>query len=160
MGWKYLDTDILRGIDLFEGISERGLQEIIVLMTTNDVKRGMPIFEEGDEGNALFLILEGEVRISKDIPGVGEEALAFLPEGSCFGEMALIEGRIERSASAIAHKDCELARLDRGDFLELLEQDKDLAVEMLWGFVRILSRRLRNSNDKVTFLAMSNMFER
>lgn len=159
MGWKYIDTSILRKVDLFKDVSERGLQEIIVLMTTVDVKTGQPIFEEGDEGDALYLVLSGEVRISKNIPGIGEEALAFLPQGSCFGEMALIEGRAVRSASAIAQKDCELAKLDRKDFLELLDRDKDLAVEMLWGFVRILSSRLRMSNDKVAFLAMSNMFE-
>ena len=159
MGWKYIDTEVLREVDLFEKLSDRSLQEVIVLMSIVDVNQGQFIFEEGTEGDALFLILTGEVRISKNIPGVGEEALAFLPEGSCFGEMALVEGRQIRSASAIANKDCELAMLRRKDFLDLMERDKDFAIEMLWGFVRILSMRLRNSNDKVTFLAMSSMFE-
>lgn len=159
MSWKYLDTEILKRVELFQNLSERSLQEIIVVMTMVDVKRGAPIFHEGDEGDALFLVLEGEVRISKNIPGVGEEALAFLPEGSCFGEMALIEGRHARSAAAYASRDCHLAKLDRRDFLILMEEHKDFAIEMLWGFVRILSMRLRNSNDKVAFLAMSNMFE-
>ena len=159
VGFRYLDTSILKGVDLFDDLSERNLQEVIVLMTTMEVKPGMPIFSEGDPGDALYLILKGEVRISKNIPGVGEEALAFLPEGSCFGEMALVEGRPKRSASAIAQKTTELVKLSRADFLKLMETNKDFAVEMLWGFVRILSNRLRNSNDKVTFLAMSNMFE-
>ncbi len=159
MGWKYLDTTVLRDVELFRNLSDRALQEIIVLMTTHDYQRGQAIFKEGDAGDGLYLILEGEVRISKNIPGVGEEALAFLPDGSCFGEMALIEGRVARSASAIAQKDCEVARLSRDDFLEMLDRDKELAIEMLWGFVRILSLRLRNSNDKVAFLAMSNLFE-
>ncbi|MEM1350402.1 MAG: cyclic nucleotide-binding domain-containing protein, partial [Myxococcota bacterium] len=82
MSWKYLDTEILKRVELFQNLSERSLQEIIVVMTMVDVKRGASIFHEGDEGDALFLVLEGEVRISKNIPGVGEEALAFLPEGS------------------------------------------------------------------------------
>jgi CRP-like cAMP-binding protein len=73
--------------------------------------------------------------------------------------MALIENRIARSASAYAQKDCELAKLARDDFMELLDKEKDLAIDILWGFVRVLSNRLRNSNDKVAFLAMSNMFE-
>lgn len=159
MGWKYIDTEVLREVDLFEKLSDRSLQEVIVLMSIVDVNQGQFIFEEGTEGDALFLILSGEVRISKNIPGVGEEALAFLPEGACFGEMALVEGRQMRSASAIANKDCELAMLRRKDFLDLMDRDKEFAIEMLWGFVRILSMRLRNSNDKVTFLAMSSMFE-
>lgn len=159
VGWKYLDTTVLRDVELFRNLSDRVLQEIIVLMTTHDYQQGQAIFSEGDTGDGLYLILEGEVRITKNIPGVGDEALAFLPDGSCFGEMALIEGRVARSASAIAQKDCEVARLSRDDFLKMLDRDKDLAIEMLWGFVRILSLRLRNSNDKVAFLAMSNMFE-
>lgn len=159
MGWTYLDTSILRGIGLFENVSERGLQELLVLMTTHDHKAGRPIFKEGEPGDALYLILKGEVRISKLIPGVGEEALAFLPAGSCFGEMALVEGRLARSASAIANSDCDLAKLSREDFLNLLKRDKELGMDLLWGFVQMLSRRLRDSNDKVAFLAMSNMFE-
>lgn len=159
LGWKYIDTNVLKGVELFGKLSERSLQEIIVLMSILETRQSTYIFQEGTEGDALYLVLEGEVRISKDIPGVGEEALAFLPVGSCFGEMALVEGRSMRSASAIANTDCELAMLRRDDFLELMERDKEFAIEMLWGFVRILSMRLRNSNDKVAFLAMSNMFE-
>lgn len=159
MGWKYIDTNVLKGVELFKKLSERSLQEIIVLMSILEVKQSSFIFQEGIEGDALYLVLEGEVRISKEIPGVGEEALAFLPRGACFGEMALVEGRSLRSASAIANSDCELAMLRRDDFLELMERDKEFAIEMLWGFVRILSMRLRDSNDKVAFLAMSNLFE-
>ena len=69
--------------------------------------------------------------------------------------MALIENRLTRSASAIAHTDCELAKLSRDDFEILLKKKPALALDILWGFVRTLSRRLRNSNDKVAFLAMS-----
>lgn len=159
MGFRYIDTDILRRVDLFQNLSERALQEIIVLMNTEEVKQGQYIFQEGDPGDGLYLILEGEVRISKNIPGVGEEALAFLPEGACFGEMALMENRAERSASAIANKSCEIAKVDREEFLSLMDRDRAFAVEVLWGFVRVLSMRLRNSNDKVAFLAMSSMFE-
>lgn len=159
MGWTYIDSEILKTVDLFQNISERSLQEIIVLMSTLDVKTGQFIFREGDEGDGLYLVLNGEVRISKNIPGIGEEALAFLPAGACFGEMTLIEANAQRGASAIANSDCELAKLDRADFLELMEENKDIAVEVLWGFVRTLTRRLANSNDKVTFLAMSSRFE-
>ena len=159
MSWKYIDTSILQDVALFSTLSQRALQEILVIMTTMQVKQGIPIFEEGQEGNSLYLILAGEIRISKLIPGVGEEALAFLPKGSCFGEMALIENHSIRSASAIAHRDTELIKLSRQDFLELCERERELAMELLWQFVRILSQRLRNSNDKVTFMALSSKFE-
>jgi CRP-like cAMP-binding protein len=160
MGWKYLDISVLREIDLFEDLEEATLFKILEIMKTQRLKTSQPVFREGDEGNALYLILDGEVRISKNIYGVGEEALAILPAGSYFGEMALLEDRVERSASAIANEDTHLAKLERADFLELLEGDRDVAVEILWEFTRTLSRRLRDSNDRVAFFAMSDMFER
>lgn len=159
MGWKFLDISLLREIDLFSSLSDRALNELIPLTSTVSCKPGHVVFNEGDVGDAMYMILSGEVRISKNIPGVGEEALAFLKEGSYFGEMALAGEESNRSAAAIATESTELAKLERKDFLELLERDKDVAVEILWSFVNTLSGRLRESNDRIAFFAMSNMFE-
>ncbi len=159
MGWKFLDISLLREIDLFDSLSDRALSELIPLTSTIECKPGHVIFNEGDLGDAMYMILSGEVRISKNIPGVGEEALAFLKEGSYFGEMALVGEESERSAAAIVTDRAELAKLERKDFLQLLEDDKDIAVEVLWSFVNTLSARLRDSNEKIAFFAMSNMFE-
>ena len=159
MGWKFLDISLLREIELFRSLSDRALSELIPLTNTMECKPGQVIFHEGAAGDAMYMILSGEIRISKNIPGVGEEALAFLKEGSYFGEMALVGDESPRSATAIAENHSELARLDRKDFLKLLEDDKDVAVEVLWAFVNTLSARLRESNDRIAFFAMSNMFE-
>ncbi len=159
MGWKFLDVSLLREIDLFNSLSDRALGELIPLTSTMDCKPGQVVFNEGDMGDAMYMILSGEIRISKNIPGVGEEALAFLREGSYFGEMSLVGKESPRSANAIAAENTELAKLERKDFLELLDQNKDVAVEVLWAFVNTLSMRLRESNDKIAFFAMSNMFE-
>jgi CRP-like cAMP-binding protein len=133
--------------------------EIIPLTSTIEFKGGNHIFKEGDAGDALYLVLSGEVRISKNIHGVGEEALAFLKDGSYFGEMSLVGDESVRSASAIAGSTTLLAKLERKDFIELLDREKEIAVEILWSFVNTLSSRLRESNDRVAFFAMSNMFE-
>jgi len=159
VGWKFLDISVLREIDIFKGLSEEALVEIIPLTSIVEYKAGEIIFREKEMGDALFLILSGEVRISKDIHGVGEEALAFLKEGSYFGEMALVGEETPRSAAAIAGDHCELAKLEREDFLELLNTNTKVGVEILWSFVSTLSTRLRESNEKIAFFAMSNMFE-
>mgnify|MGYP006191364891 CR=1 FL=1 len=159
MGWKFLDVSLLREIDMFSTLSDRALGELIPLTSTVQVKPGHVVFNEQDVGDAMYMILSGEVRISKNIHGVGEEALAFLKEGAFFGEMALVGDESLRSASAIAAESSELARLTRKDFLELLERDKTIAAEILWSFVNTLSARLRESNDRIAFFAMSNMFE-
>jgi CRP-like cAMP-binding protein len=159
VGWKFLDISLLREIDLFKNLSEQALVEIIPLTSVVEYTPGQVIFQEGEMGDALFLILEGEVRISKNIHGVGEEALAFLKKGSYFGEMALVGEEQPRSAAAIAADRCEMAKLERKDFLELINANHKVGVEILWSFVTTLSARLRESNEKIAFFAMSNMFE-
>ncbi|MFU8806613.1 MAG: cyclic nucleotide-binding domain-containing protein [Bradymonadaceae bacterium] len=159
MSWKFLDISMLRDVDLFQNVGDRALNEVLAITSIVRLSHGDSIFREGEKGDALYIILEGEVRISKDIHGVGEEALAFLPAGSYFGEMALLDSTSERSAHAIAGDECSLAKIDRSQFVELLQSDKDLASEILWSFVNTLSRRLRESNEKIAFFAMSNMFE-
>ncbi|WP_158542253.1 cyclic nucleotide-binding domain-containing protein [Lujinxingia litoralis] len=159
MSWKFLDISTLRDVDLFAGISDRALESLLAITTTLHPKPAELIFREGDAGNALYIILDGEVRISKDIHGVGEEALAFLKAGSYFGEMALLDEHARRSAHAIAGGTCHLGVLERDALLKLMRDDRDLANEILWSFVATLSARLRESNEKIAFFAMSNMFE-
>ena len=159
MSWKFLDISMLREIDLFASLSDETLVELIPMTTAVAFDAEQTIFREGEVGDALYFILDGEIRISREIPGVGEEALAFLSAGAYFGEMALIGEESRRSASAIASEPSRLARLERADFLDLLHTNKDAGVQILWAFVSTLSVRLRESNDKLTFFAMSNMFE-
>jgi CRP/FNR family transcriptional regulator, cyclic AMP receptor protein len=97
------------------------------------------------------------VRISRDLAGMGEEALAILMPGDYFGEMALVDDA-PRSADARAHEDCTLYSIRREDLSELLFLNKDLAHDLLWTFVRTLSQRLRETTDKVAFLTVSGKF--
>jgi CRP-like cAMP-binding protein len=159
VSWKILEAEDLRKVEMFKILTDEELGEIIPLMSTIEVAPGTLIFKEGDPGDALFVILNGEVRISKDIHGVGEEALAFLHAGSYFGEMALVGEVHPRSASALAEDRCQLAKLTRDDFIALIDRRTDIGVPVLWSFATTLSARLRDSNDRVAFFAMSNMFE-
>ena len=92
-----------------------------------------------------------------DVPGMGEEALAILRAGDYFGEMALIDD-FPRSADARVHEAARLFVIRKEDMEDLLFVDRDLAYDLLWNFVRTLSTRLRETNDKMTFLAVSNRF--
>ncbi len=103
----------------------------------------------------MYIISEGEVRISRDVPGSGEEALTVLKPGACFGEMAVFD-RSERSTDAIANVDCKLVTMTRPDFEMLMDFNRDLAYKVLWSVVRLLCERLRITNDNLrSFLAMS-----
>jgi CRP-like cAMP-binding protein len=151
-----MDVEILRRVALFEGMTSAQLRKLGAALVEVQYPISNHIFREGDIGTSMFIIVEGKVRISKMVPGIGEEALAILERGQYFGEMSLIEDG-PRSADAIAHSSCTLYELDRDKLDQVMFTDKELAYVLLWTFVRTLSTRLRETNDKIrAFFALSS----
>jgi CRP/FNR family transcriptional regulator, cyclic AMP receptor protein len=148
---------LLSRINLFSGLPQVYLQRIEALGQVENHPLGAQVFAEGSPGDKVYLILEGKVRISRTVPGIGEEALAVLKAGDYFGEMALIDD-FPRSADARVHEAARLFVISKEHLQDLLFIDRELAYELLWNFVRTLSGRLRESNDKMTFLAASSRF--
>ena len=149
--------EILAQIDIFSGLPPSHLRRVVDIGVEETYKTGSIVFHEGEPGNKLYLIVEGAVRISRVVPGMGEEALSVLRPGAYFGEMSLIDDA-PRSATAVSHERCRLFVVNRRDLEDLLFVDRDLAYELLWNWVRTLSRRLRATNDKMTFLATTSKF--
>jgi CRP-like cAMP-binding protein len=149
---------MLKKVALFDGLSATQLDRIASLLTERAYGAGAHVFHEGEEGHEFYVVLAGKVRISKSVPGIGEEALAILEPGAHFGEMALVD-ESNRSADAIAHVDCRLAVFPRDDFDQLMFTDKEIAYSVLWTFVRTLSARLRETNEKIKgFFALAARF--
>lgn len=147
--------DPLRGVAIFGNLEDGELDRVAEVCRTAEFRSGEYVFREGEAGNRLYLILEGEVRISRQVPGSGEEALAVLKAGSLFGEMAVFD-RSERSTDAIANGPVKCLTISRPDFELLLDFNRDLAYKILWACVRLQSARLRATNDSLrSFLAMS-----
>lgn len=148
-------TELLKGVAIFQDLDEVELARVSEVCRTQDFVSGEYIFKEGEPGNRLYLVIEGEVRISRMIPGSGEEALAVLKKGALFGEMAVFD-RSERSTDAISTGGCRLLSISRSDFELLLDFNRELAYKVLWSCTRLLSSRLRATNDSLrSFLAMS-----
>ena len=150
-----MDKELITQSAIFKDLDDDELERVAEICKVQEFKFGQNIFKEGDKGNRLYIISKGEVRISRDVPGSGEEALAVLKEGACFGEMAVLD-RSERSTDAIANTDCLLLTITRSDFDILLDFNRELAYKVLWSVVRLLCERLRITNDNLrSFLAMS-----
>jgi CRP-like cAMP-binding protein len=147
----------LKRIDLFSGLKPAAIELIAKVATEETHALGTKIFQHGDAGDKLYLILEGKIRISRNVPGMGEEALAVLGAGQVFGEMALLDDS-PRSADARVHERCRLLAIPKDGFDDLLFLHKDLAYEVLWSIVRMLVQRLRETTDKLTFLTISGKF--
>jgi len=149
--------DQLGKAEIFSGLTPDALVLLADISREEEHPVGAVVFRQGDPGDRLYLIREGRVRISRDVPGIGEEALAILEAGDVFGEMALLD-EAPRSADARAHERCELLSIPKDRFEDLLFMHKDLAYEVLWNVIRTLIRRLRATNDKLTFLSITDRF--
>jgi CRP/FNR family cyclic AMP-dependent transcriptional regulator len=138
-------------VDLFRerGLSAAEMKLLATFSTEERFREGSMIFREGEKGDKLYIVLDGRVRISKFIPGVGEEALTVLDRGDFFGEMALIDDK-PRSADAKAHEqDATVLSIDRATLNEILSMDPHASLQFLNLLCRMISRRLREINDKI-----------
>jgi CRP/FNR family cyclic AMP-dependent transcriptional regulator len=129
---------LLRSLSIFSDTPEIILAELAPLMQQKEVVQGTLIFEEGEQGDCMYIILSGEIEIHK-----GKTVLAVLKEKEVFGELSLLDAET-RSASATAKTDCLLFKIDQEPFYELIESRPEVAM----GFIKILCKRLRQLNDK------------
>jgi len=132
----------LARVPFFDGLTREALAMFAGVTSEESHATGTKLFQYGDPGDKLFIILEGKVRISREVAGMGEEALAVLGPGEVFGEMSLLD-ESPRSADARVHERCRMLII---------------TYEVLWNCVRILSARLRETNEKLTFLTTSGKF--
>jgi CRP-like cAMP-binding protein len=142
--------DALVTIPFFSGLDPEALESVASSMRTRRFRRGEVIFHIGDPGDALFVIVEGEVKIS--LPSeTGEEAiLATLRPGDVFGELALLDGA-PRSASATALGATETVVLPRDRFRELIATEAGVRDALLASIAGEL-RRLTTHVEELHFL--------
>ena len=141
----------LRSVPLFRDLDDEDLAQVLMVGLVKRYAGGTVILHEGTTGGQLQVIQEGKVRISKVVPGVGEEALTILGPGDFFGEIEFLDGA-PASAQALAHTDCEIFSLPHKEVLGLMEARPDLTARFLWAFGRTLAGRLRESNQRMASL--------
>jgi CRP-like cAMP-binding protein len=142
---------LLKSLELFDQFSEERLRALAGHLEPLSFDDGARVFEEGTEGDGLYFIASGRVRVAKRLGGGGEKDLASLGPGDCLGEMALLDA-VKRSASAYAAGPAELLRLRRDDLKGWLQADPALAMEFFAELVQVQSRRLRRTSSEVALL--------
>ena len=120
-------------------------------MVPRSVKEGEAIFHLGDQGDELFLIRRGAVRIMLPLNERQSIHLSTFGRGNFFGEMAFLDGAA-RSADAIAHNEVELFVLPRKNFDRLANEHKMVAMNLLEGIASALAARLRYANAEMRAL--------
>lgn len=150
-------TTLLASLPIFAELDTSEIEQIAELATQREFAGGEYVFREGEVGNRLYVVLAGEIRISRHIPGAGEEALAVLGPGALFGEMSVFD-RSERSTDAIAHGSGTLLTIARPDIEMLFDFNQELAVKVLRAVVRMLCGRLRSTNESLRSVLAMSMF--
>ena len=125
-----MTLDALRSVPLFASLDDEAAGDLRDLLRTRDVAANVALFRAGDDGDAMYLIESGRVRIAITDEDKKTITLAELAQGDFFGEMAIIDGK-QRSADAIVSEAARLTVLSRENFLRFIRNNPTVALEML-----------------------------
>src|SRR4051812_15399494 len=130
-------------------LSDKELLAISALCRPKAYKAGETVFEEGELGDSLFVIMTGEVEVVRRDGDGQQRTIATLGPTEFFGEMSLIDKEY-RSATAKARVDSELLHLTAEQLTNFRQQHKDGFTFVVINIARVLSARLRSANTRIS----------
>ena len=138
---------MLKASAIFHFTPEQELIDLAYIMNEQVVPANNVLFEKGDEGDSLYMIYKGSVRIHD-----GDYSIAELGESEIFGELSLLDSE-PRSATATTTVECTLLQLSQHPFYEVLQNNPNI----LKGIMKTLCQRLRATDKNAT--EISNLFQ-
>ena len=149
---EQMDTSVLKAVPLFKDIDAEDLEALGQLMSETTLKRGDSLFREGDDGDRLYIVTDGKVKLSHSSDDGRENLIAVLGPGEIIGELSLFDLGA-RSSTVAAIAPTRLVSLSHKDMMSFINQHPDMAITML----RELARRLRNTNEQMADLVFSDV---
>jgi CRP-like cAMP-binding protein len=147
---KYADN--LRNVHLFSTLKEDQIEAVSRILLVNSYYKNQTIFQEGETGDALYIVLKGRVKVCLYDEEGREYILDVMGKDGFFGELALID-ELPRSANAIVMESAELLIVRRPDFMRLLLDNPTITIEIL----KVMSRRMRVADERIRWLAFLNV---
>ena len=138
-----LKLEILHKMPLFRFVTYQELVRVLNITDVRTYAEGDSVVEEGDDGDELFVVLTGNVKVHS-----GGATIIELGPGEHFGEMALVD-KAPRSASVTAVEESRVLSIKRSDFFDMIRKDHDVAVKLLWSFLGVLAKRLRSTSREL-----------
>lgn len=136
---------LLETVEIFSGFTQSELADILTGAEKCVFRPRELILTEGSSGTFMYIIIDGEVEISKKLAVGGNKLLTRLGAGSCFGEMALIDSNV-RSATVKSVSRCIMLRLSETEF----RKNPSAGAKLYRNVARLLSRRLRDTNAMIS----------
>ena len=151
-------SEVIRKTFIFNDLDDEEVEEIVKISQERRFSKGEVITQEGEQGDSMFILFEGNVEVSKTFTMKLEQGnfterekilTRFKAEDNLvFGEIAMIDQE-NRSASVLTTTDCILLEIKREDFLGLLDRKPEMGVKVLRRLARLLATRLRQSSQDV-----------
>ena len=144
--------DVLAAAGLFRGVGPEAAEALAQSLTESDYSRGETVFVEGEQGDTLFIVLSGKVKIGRRAADGRENMLSVMGPSDMFGELSLFDPG-PRTATATVLTDARLASLAHSSLRPWLSDRPEIAEQLL----RVLARRLRRTNDALADLIFTDV---
>ncbi|MDR6754999.1 CRP-like cAMP-binding protein [Mycoplana sp. BE70] len=145
-------TAFWRSFPIFEGFSKETIADVAGIASYRKWNAGNVLFQRGDEGSYLIVVVSGRIKISLITPQGKELTLRHLEAGSIFGEMAILDGQ-PRSADATAMTVAEGYIISKRDFLEVLERNP----KAYQAIIHYLCTKLRETTEQLETIALYDL---
>ena len=144
--------DVLAKAGLFQGIAEEAAEAVAASLAYADYGRGETVFAEGEQGDTLYIVLDGKVKIGRRATDGRENMLSVMGPSDMFGELSLFDPG-PRTATATVVTDARLASLAHSSLRPWITDRPEIAEQLL----RVLARRLRRTNDALADLIFTDV---
>jgi CRP-like cAMP-binding protein len=144
-------NDFLKYVPIFSELNDTTIEQISKIGIRKTFKKDSVVLYEHETGSALFVIVEGKVKISRVSDDGREVILTILNDSDFFGEMAILDG-LSRSANVTAMEDSELFIIQRNDFIALLHTHSEISIALL----KELTQRMRAADLKIKSLSLKD----
>lgn len=138
-----LKIEALKNMPLFRYLAHSEVLRVLNHTEIREFEAKEVVVVEGEQGEELFIILDGECMVTK-----GDSDVAHLESGAHFGEMALVDNA-PRSATVTATTHCRTLVMTRKEFFTIIRQEPKTANKLMWSFLQVLTMRLRQTNEEL-----------
>ena len=154
------DYNLFKNYLIFDGLSEQEIEKFIKLMTFKKVKKNEVIIKEGDNGDTIIILLNGEVSMTQALTLKNSKAISDNREKTSiridskkshhfFGEISLFNEVDKRTATITATSDCEIAILDDNEIIKLCNENHTLGYKIMNNLAEKLASSLERTNSQV-----------
>jgi diguanylate cyclase (GGDEF)-like protein len=147
-------TDALHQAKIFSMLEDEELSSVAEILQEEVVPSGRKLFDQGDEGNELYIVKSGCIGSSITLEDGSQREIASFREGEFFGEMSIFESA-PRSATCYAKTDCVVLKLPATAFFTFVKQNSEAAIKIMYRMLNITTQRLENTgqflSDMVTW---------